>query len=134
MRPLKFWRERLKKIIGMALLALTVVSFAKPKSEAAPPLIAMLNNFLAAASHAPPTVADKEIFNQFFADDVIYTRATGVVITKAEIMHSLDQPPSAGDPVASYSAEDVTVKQYGNVAIIAFRLVQKLPDGSNKVF
>ena len=122
------------KAIAIIVLVLAAVSYASSSPDPKPQLIAMLNKFLAAASHSPPSAADKNIFDQFFADDVIYTRAAGLVITKADIMRSLDEPPSPGDPAATYSAEDITVHEYGDVAVVAFRLVQKLGDGSAKNF
>jgi len=122
------------RAITIIVLTLAAASFARTMPDPKPQLIAMLNNFLAAASHTPPSAADKNTFDQFFADDVIYTRAAGVLITKTEIMHSLDEPPSPSDPVATYSAEDITVHEYGDVAVVAFRLVQKLSDGSTKNF
>ena len=84
----------MNKVIAILLLAFGVACFAKTAPDPKPQLVAMLNNFLAAASHAPPSAADKNTFEQFFADDVIYTRAAGLVISKADIMHSLDEPPS----------------------------------------
>ena len=125
---------RMNKAIAILLLAFGVACFAKTAPDPKPQLIAMLNNFLAAASHTPASATDKAVFDQFFADDVIYTRAAGLVITKADIMRSLDEPPSPSNPVATYSAEDVTFHDYGNVAVVAFRLVQKLSDRSTKQF
>src|SRR2546430_14302144 len=98
----------MNKAIAILLLAFGVACFAKAAPDPKPQLVAMLNNFLAAASHAPPSAADKNTFDQFFADDVIYTRAAGMVITKSDIMRSLEEPPTPSDPVATYSAEDVT--------------------------
>ena len=92
-----------------------------------------LNEFLTAASHSPASAEDKRVFNAFFADDVIYTRASGLVIGKADIMNALDEPLKAGDPTPSYTGEDVTVRRpAGNVAvvIVAFRLVQRMGDGT----
>src|SRR5579864_1101069 len=123
----------LNKTIALGILAaLTAASVAAGQSDPTTQLTALLNNFMAAASHTPPSAADKATFNNFFADDVLYTRATGLVITKAVIMRSLDQPPSPGDPQATYSAEDVTIHAYGNTAIVSFTLVQRLPDNSTK--
>ena len=88
-----------------------------------------LNEFLTAASHSPASEQDKRVFNDFFADDVIYTRSSGAIIGKADIMKSLDEAPKAGAPTPAYSAEDVTVRRHGAVAIVAFRLVQRMSDG-----
>ena len=92
-----------------------------------------LNEFLAAASHSPASAEDKRVFDAFFADDEIYTRASGVVIGKSDIMKSLDEPPKAGDPKSAYSGEDVTLRRVindDNVIVVAFRLVQRLSDGT----
>lgn len=124
----------MKKLIAIAMLLLSTLAFAKGDSDPKPELLAMLDNFLAAASHSPASPEDKKIFNDFFADDVIYTRAAGMVITKADIMKSLDERPTAKEPAATYSSQDVTVHSYGDVAIIAFRLVQKLADGTATEF
>jgi ketosteroid isomerase-like protein len=124
----------MKKLIAIAMLLLCTLAFAKSDSDPKPELLAMLNNFLAAASHNPASPEDKKIFNDFFADDVIYTRAAGVLITKAEIMKSLDASPSPSEPAATYSSEDVTVHSYGDVAIVNFKLVQKLADGTSKQY
>jgi len=53
---------------------------------------------------------------------VIYTRATGVVITKASIMESLGKSAPASEGKSTYSAEDITVHEYGDTVIVAFRL------------
>jgi hypothetical protein len=66
---------------------------------------------------------DPKVFQEFFADDVIYTRAAGVTVTKADILRNIDVR-AANEPGATYEAEDVTVHPYGNMAVINFRLVQ----------
>jgi len=89
-----------------------------------------LAEFLTAASHSSPSAEDKRIFNGFFADDVIYTRASGIVIGKTDIMKALDEPPAAGTPTSAYTGEDVKIVRHDSVAIVAFRLVQRLSDGT----
>jgi hypothetical protein len=125
--------KKASAVLAVALLC-SILVWARSNSDPVTELTSQLNNFLAAASHTPPSAADKAVFNQFFDDDVLYTRAVGAVITKQEIMKSLDEPPSPGDPEATYSAEDVTIHAYGNTAIVAFTLVQKVSDGSVKKF
>lgn len=78
---------------------------------------ALLREFMAGAG-----TGDRAIFDKFFADDVIYTRASGVVITKTSIMESLGKPSLASEGKSSYSAEDITVHEYGDTVIVAFRL------------
>ena len=92
----------------------------------------LLTDFLAAASHAPASAADKRVFNAFFADDVVYTRATGVLLGKSDIMRGLDHPEPSTAPPPTYGAEDIVVRRHGRTAIVAFRLVQKSGDSTNR--
>ncbi len=66
---------------------------------------------------------DPKVFQEFFADDVIYTRSAGVTVNKAEILKNIDVR-AANEPQATYEADDITVHPYGNMAVINFRLVQ----------
>ena len=66
---------------------------------------------------------DWQVFDNFFADDVIYTRSAGVTVNKAEIMKNIDVR-GTNEPSATYEADDITVHAYGdNLAIVNFRLV-----------
>ena len=115
-------------ILGAVSLA---VQPDRPSVDAA--VRRQLNEFLTAASHSPASADDKRVFDAFFADDVIYTRASGAVIGKSDIMKALDEPPKAGDPTSAYSGEDVTLRHVindDNVIVVAFRLVQRLSDGT----
>jgi len=70
------------------------------------------------------TNVDKpEMHARFWADDLIYTSASGVRRTKADIMKSMKEPSPPG-PKPTYDAEDVVVRQYGDVAVLTFHLVQ----------
>ena len=66
---------------------------------------------------------DAKVFQEFFADDVIYTRSAGVTVTKADILKNIDVR-ATNEPGATYDADDVTVHPYGNMAVINFRLIQ----------
>jgi uncharacterized protein (TIGR02246 family) len=78
----------------------------------------MLRDFLAAVPRG-----DRQVFDSFFADNVIYTRSAGVTVNKAEIMKNIDVR-AASEPSATYEADDITVHPYGdNLAIVNFRLV-----------
>jgi len=79
---------------------------------------ALLKEFMDAAGRN-----DRAVFDKFFADDVIYTRSTGAVITKADIMRSLEKAPAATPEKTTFSAEDITVHAYNGIAVVAFRLV-----------
>jgi ketosteroid isomerase-like protein len=73
------------------------------------------------------------VFDKFFAEDVIYTRSTGAVITKADIMGSLGKASVATSEKTSYSAEDITVRTYGGTAVVAFRLVGRTEEKDGTV-
>jgi ketosteroid isomerase-like protein len=90
----------------------------RTQASATQEVTALLRAFMAGAGSG-----DRAIFEKFFADDVIYTRASGVVITKASIMESLGKPAPASEGKSTYSAEDITVHEYGDTVIVAFRLV-----------
>ena len=112
-------------------LRLQAVQAQEPaQSSTARELISMLNQFMDDATHnnAPG-------FDRFFADDVIYTRSAGVVITKADIMKSLSNAKPSATPSSIYSAEDVTVHEYPAMAVLAFRLVSRTPhtDGPTEI-
>ena len=78
---------------------------------------------------------DPHVFDTFFADDVIYTRGAGVVITKSDIMKGLTASPKPShEPDVTYDAEDIVVRQYGETAILAFQLVQHTPGKSDNKF
>ncbi len=101
---------------------------AQTKGTATAEVTALLREFMAGAGDG-----DRAIFEKFFADDVIYTRATGVVITKADIMQSLGKPAPASEGKSSYSAEDITVHEYGDTVIVAFRLEGRTVHDDGKV-
>jgi ketosteroid isomerase-like protein len=55
----------------------------------------------------------------------VYTGSGGRRRGKAEILADVRSAPAPkpGDPATVYSAEDVSVRQYGDTAVVAFRLV-----------
>lgn len=113
----------------MVIAALFSAGAAAPKQPSATQEVtALLQEFIGAAGSG-----DRAIFERFFADDVIYTRASGVVITKASIMESLGKPVASSEGKSSYSAEDITVHEYGDTVIVAFRLEGRTEHGDGKV-
>lgn len=83
-------------------------------------LTKLLTEFLAGASRNDIATHDR-----FWADDVIYTGSAGRRRGKADILRDLRAapPPKPGDPITNYTAEEIRIQQYGNTAIVAFRLV-----------
>jgi ketosteroid isomerase-like protein len=106
-------------LIAIVILIAAYGSFAQTAPDAAE-LTKLLNDFLAGASRN-----DASIHERFWADDLIYTRSAGRRTTKAEILRDLRNapPPKPGDPTTVYTAEDIRIQQYGDTAVVAFRLV-----------
>lgn len=79
----------------------------------------MLREFLDGASRN-----DVAAHERFWADDLIYTRSAGVRMGKAQILENARSGPTAppAEPTR-YSAEDIRIQQYGDTAVVAFRLV-----------
>ena len=94
-----------------------------PRAQTAPAateLTELLKEFLAGASQNDPSAHDR-----FWAEDLVYTGSSGRRVGKAEIMRGVRSAPAPkpGGPATTYSAEDVRIRQYGDVAVVAFRLV-----------
>ena len=112
----------------IVVLVMTCGVFAQTASDAAE-LTKLLNDFLAGASRNDPAVHDR-----FWADDLIYTRSAGRRVNKAEVMRDVRSAPAPRptDPKTIYTAEDIQIHQYGNTAVVAFRLVAATETGANK--
>ena len=111
-------------IVGL-LLIFPVNALAQTAPDAAE-LTKLLKDFLAGASRNDPAVHER-----FWADDLIYTRSAGRRVDKAEILHDVRNAPAPkpGDPKTTYTAEDIRIQQYGDTAIVAFRLVATTDSG-----
>jgi ketosteroid isomerase-like protein len=116
-----------KAVVVVVAVCLLAAGAAPAQKTATQEVTALLNEFMDAAGRS-----DRAVFDRFFADDVIYTRATGVVITKADIMANLGKPVTATDGKTTYSAEDITVHEYGEMAVVAFRLVGRATSSDGK--
>jgi len=116
----------------LALLLLPLSAPAAPQKTAVAgtkaKLTAMLRQFLVDAAHG-----NAAGFDSFFSDDVIYTRSAGVVTNKAEIMKSVSSSKPASQPDTTYSAEDITVHDYGGMAVVAFQLVARIRHDGGEV-
>ena len=118
----------LNSLILLTVLALTGVAQTAPDAAE---LTKLLNDFLGGASRN-----DAAMHDRFWADDLIYTGALGTRRGKAEIMSSVRSAPAAkpGDPRSVYSAEEIRIQQYGDTAIVAFRLVNTTEkDGKSEI-
>ncbi len=89
-------------------------------------LTKLLNDFLWGASRN-----DAEMHDRFWAEELIYTGSSGRRVTKADIMKDVRSSPTlVRGEKTTYTAEDVRIQQYGDTAIVAFRLVGKVEKGN----
>ncbi len=108
------------KKLALLFVLLAAAGIRAQTAPDAAELTKLLNDFLAGAGKN-----DAAIHERFRADDLIYTRSTGVRTNKEELMKGVRSAPAAkpDDPVTVYTAEDIKIQQYGNAAVVAFRLV-----------
>lgn len=116
-------------MITKILMPILVVVLSGIASAQTPPdsaeLTKMVSEFLVGAGKNDAAVHDR-----FWAEDLIYTRGSGQRVGKADIMKSVRSAPpaKAADPKTAYTAEDLRIQQYGNTAVVAFKLVGKTDD------
>jgi hypothetical protein len=121
---------RKRAAVTSVLSLLTVLAFpgtpvyAADEGNTVAEITELLEWFLAADNNPKPATHQR-----FWAEDLVYTRSTGLVRTKADIMAGFagDQPPT--DEIR-WSAEDVLVRPYDDAAALTFRLVGRAADGS----
>jgi uncharacterized protein (TIGR02246 family) len=122
----------MKHYFPLGLLALTfAIGVHAQTSPDAAELNKLLNEFLAGASRN-----DADAHDRFWAEDVIYTGSGGRRRGKADIMNDVRSAPAPkpGEPTTLFTAEDTRIQQYGNTAIVAFRLVgTTVKDGKTEV-
>ncbi|HEV7644565.1 MAG TPA: nuclear transport factor 2 family protein [Pyrinomonadaceae bacterium] len=110
------------KLIILTAFAILLFAVGAPAQTApdAPELTRLLNEFLAGASRDDAAIHDK-----FWAPELVYTGSAGARRGKAEIMSGFKGAPTSkpGDPKTTFTSEDIRIQQYGNTAIVAFRLV-----------
>ena len=120
---------KIAKLVVMMLLLAPAVRAQQPvQSTTTNQLTAMLNQFL----DDDASNGNRAGFDRFFADDVIYTGSNALVRTKSEIMKNVGSMKPTPDKKTTYSAEDVTVHDFGDAAIVAFRLVARTETKSAK--
>lgn len=112
--------------------ALLLVIAPGLRAESAPDaavLTTLLQDFLAGAGQN-----DAAMHDRFWADELIYTSSAGRRIGKADIMKEVraEGAPKAHEPSTVYTAEDIRIQQYGETAIVAFRLVATTDEKGQK--
>jgi len=114
----------MKRFLLSSILLLSIACGLSAQTAApdAAELTKLLHDFLAGAGKN-----DIAMHDRFWADELVYTSALGRRKGKADIMRELraetaaTPKPEEGNTV--YTGEDVRVHQYGDTAIVAFRLV-----------
>ena len=101
------------------------LSAAEPVPEAQV-LTELLNEFLAGASRN-----EKAAHQRFWADQLVYTSSGGARFGKADILESMAEEEPGPETV--YSAEDVQIQQYGDTAVVAFRLLGQVQEGEREL-
>lgn len=103
------------------LCAIALGARAQTAPDAAE-LTKLLNDFLAGAGKN-----DIAMHDRFWADELVYTSALGRRKGKADIMRELKTEttasPKPDEGTTVYTAEEIRIQQYGDTAIVAFRLV-----------
>ena len=104
----------------LAILSSLVLATAPRPAPDAAALHTLLDAFLVGASRNDVTVHER-----FWADDLIYTGSSGRRVGKAQILEDVRATPAPepGDAAVTFTAEDVRIQQYGDAALVAFRLV-----------
>jgi ketosteroid isomerase-like protein len=118
----------------LSLLVLLPALSAQTPPDAAE-LTKLLQDFLAGASKN-----DIAMHDRFWADELVYTSALGRRKSKADIMRELKAEatstptatPKPDEGTAVYTAEDIRIQQYGDTAVVAFRLVATTDKGGTK--
>ena len=116
-------------LLTLFVIPLTTLPLSAQEAPAADELTNLLEDFLAGVSQN-----NIQIHDRFWADDLIYTSSSGNRMTKDDIMDNLKNPPDSNQNGLSpvYSAEDIRIQQYGNTAIVAFKLVAVTDNGDKK--
>jgi hypothetical protein len=130
---MKYMKRRSLKLFAVAALLPMIPTGipAQTTNQPAKPAIAVSAQDPAVAEQLTQLVrdflanvpkGDKKVFEDFFADDVIYTRSAGVTVDKAEILRNVNVR-AVSEPQATYEADGFTVHPYGDTAVVNFRLV-----------
>ncbi len=119
------------KLISLSAALLLSITSALPaqNAPAAADLTKLLQTFLAGAGGN-----DVATHERFWAEDLIYTASAGRRLGKADILREVRAEPhaKAGEEETVYTAEDIRIQQYGDTAIVAFRLVATTNNAGKK--
>jgi len=106
----------------LGLTAIVPLSLAQNKApDTTQTLTALLDDFLAGAS-----INDRAAHDRFWADELIYTSSSGARFGKAAILSGLESGTPDEEPLPQYSASQVQVQDFGELAVVTFRLLAHL--------
>jgi hypothetical protein len=115
-------------LILSPVLAFSEPSASPPSAPDAATLTQSVKEFLDGASRN-----DVAVHERFWADELIYTRAVGQRLGKADILRGMKAeaaaPKKSDEGTSTYGAEDIRILQYGTTAVVAFRLVATTKKG-----
>jgi ketosteroid isomerase-like protein len=122
----------MKRLLISCLLLLSIACNVRAQTAPdAAELTKLLQDFLAGASKN-----DIAMHDRFWADELVYTSALGRRKSKPDIMRELREEtaatPKPDEGTAVYTAEDIRIQQYGDTAVVAFRLVGSTDKGGTK--
>ena len=112
----------IKKLPLLTILLFSLASgLQAQQSQTEKELTQLLNRFLQGASEN-----SAEMHDRFWAEDLIYTSSSGQRYGKQRIMDGLQRSGDEnGGPTTDWSAEEIEIRTYGEVAIVTFTLVGK---------
>ncbi|MDP4528289.1 nuclear transport factor 2 family protein [Alkalimonas delamerensis] len=107
-------------VFSLSLLVLLLLAPAASANNDKADITALLHQFLAGASRN-----DEASHQGFWADDLVYTSSAGTRFGKATLMQGVRSsgPVADADIHMHYSAENIQVRLYGDVAVLNFILL-----------
>lgn len=113
-----------RHIVAGGLAALTLAAGSPVLADDRADLAALLDEFLA-------NVDSAGMHDRFWAEELVYTSSNGTRFGKDTIMAGFEAPADDAAASPSYAAEEVDIRVYDDMAIVAFVLVGV--DADNKV-
>lgn len=112
-------------LLSLALLLSFAIGLRAETAPDAATLTKLLQDFLAGAGRN-----DAAMHDRFWADELIYTSSAGRRLGKAEIMKEVraEGPAKPAEPPTVYTGEEIRIEQFGDTAIVAFRLVATIDE------
>ena len=114
----------MKRYVQACLLVLTLLTAPFADASDVDDLKALLHEFLANSDK----LAAHE---RFWSEDLVYSSSAGLRFGKADIIEGFSGTEASDEPAAVvYSGEEVDVRLYDDMAVVAFKLVGTPADGS----